>query len=99
MSDTRLIKIRKHNKLTRPKAAESLGVSLKSLYNYECGKPIPSDVLVKMSKLYDCSVDYLLGVVDFTYITVAKKDGEVVVVISKDKVVEHKDFSVIFSTD
>lgn len=93
-----LKKARVSAELTKSQAAESLNVSLKSLYNYEHGKPIPSNVLSEMSNLYECSTDYLLGLVDYTDITVTKKDGEVIAAISKGKVIEHKDFSVIFST-
>ncbi len=91
--------IRNKKQINKFNAAELLGISLKSLYNYEHGKTIPSDVLIKMSKLYDCSVDYLLGLTDYSVITVTKKDGEAVAVITKSKIIEHKDFNVILSTD
>lgn len=81
-------------------AAKQLRISLKSLYNYEHGGAVPSDVLIKMSELYKCPSDYLLGITDYNSITVVKKHCdclEPVAVINKDGVIEHCDYSVILS--
>lgn len=42
--------------------AEKIGVSEKTYRNWRDNcKVLKSDVLIKMSKVFDCSVDYLLG--------------------------------------
>ena len=53
---------RARNLMTKGQLAEKLGVSTKTLKAYSLGiNPIPSDILIKMSKLFNRSVDYLLG--------------------------------------
>ena len=48
--------------------AKKLEITRGTLYNYESGKnPIPSDVLIKMSLLFDVSTDYILGLTDTNY--------------------------------
>lgn len=41
-----------------------LGITSRTYWNYIEGKPIPSDKLVAMARLFDCSTDYLLGLTD-----------------------------------
>lgn len=41
--------------------ANELGVSRKTLYNWECAGNIPQSALEKMSEMFGCSIDYLLG--------------------------------------
>lgn len=84
--------------LKKGEAERLLGVSAKSLYNYEHGADIPASVLIKMAEIYDCTTDYLLGISNHTTITVINKnDSEAIAVISKSKVAVHKDFNVILS--
>ncbi len=53
---------RVRNQLTKEAIATRLGISSKTYSNYINGNtPIPSDVLLDMSKLFRCSTDYLLG--------------------------------------
>ena len=40
--------------------AEQLGVTRKTIYNWETSGNIPQDALMKMSKIFNCSIDYLL---------------------------------------
>lgn len=47
--------------LTKEGISKRLGISSKTYLGYIRGNPIPSDVLIKMSKMFDCSVDYLLS--------------------------------------
>ena len=48
--------------LSRKSVAESIGISASTLADYENGHATPSiKALVKLSTLYDCSTDYLLG--------------------------------------
>lgn len=48
--------------LTKEELAAKLGITSKTYCSYIKGKtPIPSDILVKMASLFQCSTDYLLG--------------------------------------
>lgn len=53
---------RARKKLTQVEIARLLGVAPKTYSNYVKGQPIPSDILIKMSKLFGCSTDYLLNI-------------------------------------
>lgn len=48
--------------LTKEALSHELGISSKTYLAYVRGKPIPSDILINMAKLFNCSTDYLLGV-------------------------------------
>lgn len=48
--------------LTKEEMAKQLGISSKTYRSYTNGKPIPSTILIKMSRIFNCSVDYLLAV-------------------------------------
>lgn len=51
------------NGMTKTELAEHLGVSYTTLKNWLKGKgEIPASKLITMSKLFNCSTDYLLGV-------------------------------------
>ena len=41
--------------------ASELGVARKTLYNWEHAGNIPQSALERMSEMFDCSIDYLLG--------------------------------------
>lgn len=42
--------------------SDEVGITSRSYYNYIHGiNPIPSKVLIKFSRLFNCSVDYLLS--------------------------------------
>lgn len=48
--------------LTKKEISLMLGISQKTYSLYIRGKnPIPSDILLKMAKMFHCSADYLLG--------------------------------------
>lgn len=53
---------RARKKLTQVEIAQMLGIAPKTYSNYIKGRPIPSDILIKMSKLFECSTDYLLDI-------------------------------------
>ena len=42
--------------------ANRLGVSRKTLYNWISNGNIPQTAITKMTQIFDCSADYLLGV-------------------------------------
>ena len=47
--------------LTKEEISKNLGITSKTYLAYIRGKPIPSTVLIKMSRMFGRSVDYLLG--------------------------------------
>ncbi len=48
--------------MTKEELAARLGISPRTYTNYIKGNtPIPSDVLLDMSRLFHCTTDYLLG--------------------------------------
>ncbi len=51
--------------LTIAEFAERIGVAEKTYRNWrDSAKPITSDMLVKISRLFGCSIDYLLCLTD-----------------------------------
>jgi transcriptional regulator with XRE-family HTH domain len=62
MLNSRLRELRKRKELSQESLANLLGVSQSAITSYENGKNIPSpDVLKQIAKLFDVSIDYLLG--------------------------------------
>lgn len=57
----KLAKARKEKNITQEQLADSLGVSRQSISKWESDIAYPeTDKLIRMSKLFDCSLDYLL---------------------------------------
>ncbi len=56
---------RARRNFTKEEISKLLGITSKTYLGYTRGKPIPSTILVKMSKLFNCTVDYLLGINDY----------------------------------
>ena len=68
---------RKECNLTQEELAEKLNVTTSSISQYESGDRIPSDdVKIKIAKLFDVSLDFLMGVSDirspYTFFTLSK---------------------------
>lgn len=62
----RIRPLRKKLKMTQKQMVEQLFIDQSTLATYENGtREIPIDILVKLSKMYGISVDYLLCVSDF----------------------------------
>lgn len=56
---------RARNGYTIAEFADKIGVYEKTYRNWrDSAKPISSDILVKISTLFGCSIDYLLGLTD-----------------------------------
>lgn len=54
--------------LTKRDMAKALGITPKTYLSYiREENPIPSDKLLKMSGMFGCSTDYLLGITDNPY--------------------------------
>lgn len=61
----RIYDLRIDNDLKQKDLADYLGCTQVCYSYYETGKrDIPTDILLKLSKLYNTSVDYLLGATD-----------------------------------
>ena len=58
----RLKELREDRDLTQTQLAKILGMSQTGYSKYETGEnDIPTDILIKLSRFYGVSVDYLLG--------------------------------------
>lgn len=58
----RIRDLREDNDLTQKQMAQKLNCSQQVYSNYELGqRDIPTDILIKLSKLYRVSTDYILG--------------------------------------
>ncbi len=61
----RIRDLREDNDKTQKEIAEYLGMKQPQYYRYETGsRDIPTDILIKLSRYYNVSIDYLLGVSD-----------------------------------
>lgn len=92
----RIESLRKKKKLSQTEICKSLGISKKTYYNYIHKDVIPSDLLICLSNIFKCSIDYLLGTVDYTDIIVIDTDNNVLTVITKEKTIEHSGYKVLF---
>lgn len=58
----RLRNLREDNDLSQRKLASMIGMWQTGYSKYETGEnDIPTGILIKLSRLYDVSIDYLLG--------------------------------------
>ena len=61
----RIRDLREDNDLTQKHMAKTLNCSQQVYSNYELGqRDIPTDILIKLSKYYKVSTDYILGLTD-----------------------------------
>lgn len=61
----RLRDLREDNDFTQQYVADYLGMKQSQYSRYERGlRDIPTDILIALSKLYNTSVDYILGITD-----------------------------------
>ena len=61
----RIKDLREDNDKTQKQLADYLGMKQPQYYRYENGqRDIPTDILIKLSKYYNVSVDYILGLTD-----------------------------------
>lgn len=91
--------LRKKKNLSQQELCKRLDISVKTYYNYIHKDIIPSNVLICLSDIFQCSTDYLLGTVNYTDIIVADTDDSVLAVITKGKTIEHSGYKVLFSED
>ena len=58
----RIRDLREDHDFTQKQLAKKLNCSQQVYSNYELGqRDIPTDILIKLSKIYNVSVDYILG--------------------------------------
>ena len=61
----RIRDLREDKDMTQRQLAKTLNCSQQVYSNYELGqRDIPTDILIKLSKFYGVSVDYILGISD-----------------------------------
>lgn len=61
----RIRDLREDNDLTQAQVAEYLSMKQPQYNRYERGlRDVPTDVLISLAKLYNTSVDYILGLKD-----------------------------------
>ena len=61
----KLKSLRLEKKLTQKQIADRIGLAISAVSSYESGSRYPSyDVLVKLSRIFHVSTDYLLGITD-----------------------------------
>ena len=61
----RIRDLREDNDLSQKQVASKLNCSQQVYSNYELGqRDIPTDILIKLSKLYNVSADYILEISD-----------------------------------
>ena len=59
----RIRNLREDNDLTQKQLAKKLNCSQQVYSNYELGqRDIPTDILIKLSKIYNVSIDYILEI-------------------------------------
>lgn len=59
----RIRDLREDHDLTQKQVAEMLSCSQQVYSNYELGqRDIPTDILIKLSRFYKVSTDYILGI-------------------------------------
>ena len=62
---SRIRNLREDSDLNQTAVAKMLGMSQTGYSKYETGEnDIPTDVLIRLSKFYNTSIDYLLGQTD-----------------------------------
>ena len=52
---------RKRLNVSQEEFSEKLGIERKTYYNWLTKGNIPVPILIKLSEIFDCSIDYLLG--------------------------------------
>ena len=62
---TRIRDLREDRELNQTQVAKMLGMSQTGYSKYETGEnDVPTEVLIKLSRFYDTSIDYILGETD-----------------------------------
>ena len=74
-----LRKIRKESGMTMKDLAERIGVSESAISQYENGKRQPGyETLIELSKIFDVSTDYILGIEDNADISMSESELDLI---------------------
>ena len=62
----RIRELREDNDLNQTQVAKMLGMSQTGYSKYETGEnDVPTNILIKLARFYNTSIDYLLGETDY----------------------------------
>ena len=76
--------LRIEKKLTQKQVADRIGLAISAVSSYESGTRFPSyDTLVKLSRIFHVSTDYLLGMTDTRNIDVTGLNDNEIELISQ----------------
>lgn len=79
MFNKRIKLLREANKLSQVELADKIGVKKQTISNWENDNILPSiDMLIKVSKFFNVSSDYMLGLDSKTYIEITGLSVEVI---------------------
>lgn len=96
--NNRLKALKQERRLKISEICEAVGISSRSYCKYQSGEwSIPSDTLCRFAEYFECSTDYILGIKNYTTITVTDNDGAVLASISQNEVIEHDSVKVVLS--
>ncbi len=74
-----LVELRKNSRMTQEELGARLGVVKSTIANYESGYRKPDDeILIKLSNIFDVTVDYLLGVENNTALSYGGSEGKTI---------------------
>lgn len=94
MVGLRIKQLREELGLSQEKLAEKLNASPSSIAMYETERRQPNnDILIKLAKIFDCSIDYLLGntdIRDIGKVKFANNNGIDTEGLSKEEIEELK---------
>lgn len=80
----RIRDLREDHDLTQDELAEQIGISKRTLLRYESGVSEPTlSVLIKLSLLFNVSVDYIIGIKDNPEIEAVSIRSEIEEIIKK----------------
>lgn len=88
----KLKSLRIEKNLTQKQVADRIGLAVSAVSSYESGTRYPSyDILVKLTRIFHVSADYLLGITNQRTIDVSGLDDNEIALISQlaDKI-RHK---------
>lgn len=80
----KLKSLRIEKKLTQKQGADRIGLAISAVSSYEAGARYPSyEVLIKLSRIFRVSTDYLLGITDKRTIDVSELSDEEIELVSQ----------------
>ena len=80
----KLKSLRLEKNLTQKQIADRIGLAISAVSSYESGSRYPSyDVLVKLSRIFHVSTDYLLGITDTRNVDVTGLNDDEIELVSQ----------------